>query len=202
MERFTSLSSIAAPILEANIDTDVIYPARFLVVTDKAGLGQYAFYEKRFHPDGTPIGDFILNRAPFSGAQILVVGDNFGCGSSREHAPWAIRDLGIRCLISTGFGEIFYSNCFKNGVLPVTLSSPAFHRVVDAAMAGGSLTVDLVHSSILLPEGPALPFEVPGWRKEALLNGWDEIELILRRDGPAIDRFESGQREAMPWLYD
>jgi 3-isopropylmalate dehydratase small subunit len=201
MERFTSLQGVAAPLPQTDIDTDIIFPARFLLITSKAGLGQYAFYEWRLAPDGSPRDDFVLNQPRFAGAPILVVGDNFGCGSSREQAPWALRDLGVRCIISTSFGEIFHANCFKNGILPVVVSSAQLAVLMADAQAGLPLEVDLEHQVIGRRTEPTIAFEIEPWRREALLNGWDEITLITHQDGAGIAVFEQRQRERMPWLY-
>jgi 3-isopropylmalate/(R)-2-methylmalate dehydratase small subunit len=201
MERFSQLTGLAAPLPEANVDTDIIFPARFLLITAKTGLGQYAFHEWRHRPDGSPNADFVLNQPRFAGAPILVTGDNFGCGSSREQAPWALRDLGVRCIISTSFGEIFQANCFKNGMLPITLAPDQVARLMADADAGSPITVDLERQSIRGASEPAISFEVEGWRRQALLNGWDEIAVITREQGARIAAFEQKQRAQTPWLY-
>lgn len=201
MEAFISLTAIAAPMPQPNIDTDIIFPARFLLMTAKKGLGRYAFYEWRHGPDGAQKTHFVLNREPFRSARILVVGDNFGCGSSREQAPWALRDLGIRCVISTSFGEIFYANCFKNGILPVVVSPAELTLLHRDASAERPLGVDLEALIITTGTGDRLPFAVEPWRREALLNGWDEIAIILKQQTAAIAGFEDRQRGAKPWLY-
>ena len=201
MDSFTTLSAIAAPLADANIDTDIIFPARFLLLTEKKGLGRYAFYERRFDTDGSEKPDFVLNREPYRHAQILVAGDNFGSGSSREQAPWALHDFGIRCVISTSFGEIFYANCFKNGMLPVTVSVADLAALQDDAAQGLALTVDLVAACVLRPNGSIIHFDVADWRRAALLNGWDEIAMILNQESDNIAAFETRQRGRMPWLY-
>jgi 3-isopropylmalate dehydratase small subunit len=202
MERFTRLSALAAPMPQADIDTDIIFPARFLVHTQKRGLGRFAFYEWRYGPDGAPIADFVLNQARFQGARILVCGENFGCGSSREQAPWALRDLGLRCLISTRFGEIFYANCFKNGLLPVVVGAADHAALMADAAQAGALDVDLAAQTILRPDGQVVTFSVEPFLREALLEGWDEISIVLRQDGARITEFEQRQRAARPWLYE
>jgi 3-isopropylmalate dehydratase small subunit len=201
MESFTRLTGRAAPLPAANVDTDIIFPARFLLITAKKGLGRYAFYEWRYGPDGEPRADFVLNRKDFQGAEILVAGDNFGCGSSREQAPWALRDLGVRCVISTSFGEIFFANCFKNGMLPVVVTADQLQALMADAEAGVPIEVDLEAQQVRRGDGEAIPFEVEPWRRDALLNGWDEIAIVLNQDGETIAAFEQSQRAAKPWLY-
>ncbi|MGZ5925293.1 MAG: 3-isopropylmalate dehydratase small subunit [Rhizomicrobium sp.] len=201
MEAFTSVTSVAAPMPQPNIDTDIIFPARFLLVTAKKGLGQYAFFEWRYDPSGAELQSFVLNREPFRRAQIIVAGDNFGCGSSREQAPWALRDLGIRCVISTSFGEIFYSNCFKNGILPVVVTEAELVALREQALAEKNITVDLRNQTVRYQGDRCIAFVVEPWRREALLNGWDEIGIILNQQAAGIDIFETRQRAAKPWLY-
>jgi len=201
MDCFTTLTAIAAPLADANIDTDIIFPARFLLLTEKKGLGHYAFYERRFDADGAEKPDFVLNREPYRQAQILVAGDNFGSGSSREQAPWALHDFGIRCVISTSFGEIFYANCFKNGMLPVIVTPPELAALQGDASAGLALTVDLAAGHVRRPDGSLVHFDVAEWRRAALLNGWDEIAMILHQESAHIAAFETWQRGSMPWLY-
>jgi 3-isopropylmalate dehydratase small subunit len=200
MEAFERLSGLAAPFPDANIDTDVIFPARFLLITAKAGLGRYAFYDWRYDRDGRERSHFVLNRPPYRDAQILVVGDNFGCGSSREQAPWALRDLGVRCIVSSSFGEIFYSNCFKNGILPAPVSPGQLARLMRDADAELPIEVDLVDQVIRRRNQEVIDFAVEPWRRAALLGGWDEIALILQDQAPAIADFEHRQRTAQPWL--
>jgi 3-isopropylmalate dehydratase small subunit len=201
MEAFTSLTSIAAPMPQPNIDTDIIFPARFLLITAKKGLGQYAFYEWRYGPHGEELQSFVLNREPFRRAQILIAGDNFGCGSSREQAPWALRDLGIRCILSTSFGEIFYSNCFKNGILPVVVTEADVAMLQKEAFGERSITVDLQSQTVQYRYDETIAFAVEPWRREALLNGWDEIGMILNQQTSHIGGFERQQRAAKSWLY-
>jgi 3-isopropylmalate dehydratase small subunit len=201
MESFTRLTGLAAPLPDDNIDTDIIFPARFLLLTSKKGLGACAFHDHAHRPDGSLIEAFPLNQARFKGAPILVTGDNFGCGSSREHAPWALRDLGLRVIISTSFGEIFYGNCFKNGMLPIVVTAEQRDDFMAAAEAGQLIDVDLETEVVRRAGGDAVPITVENWRREALLNGWDEISMIINQDGDAIADFEARQRAENPWLY-
>jgi 3-isopropylmalate/(R)-2-methylmalate dehydratase small subunit len=197
MEKFSTLTSIAAPFLESHIDTDIIFPARFLLLPDKKGLGKHLLHERR-HAGGEP---FILDTPPFDKAQILVTGRNFGTGSSREQAVWALADFGIRCVIGLSFGEIFFANCFKNGVLPIELG-PTDHAAVAAeAATGRPLTIDLEAQEIRLPDDSAIAFEIDPYRKRSLLLGLDEIGEILSDDLADIASFEDRQRAAKPWLY-
>jgi len=201
VESFSRLTGRAAPLRAANVDTDIIFPARFLLITSKRGLGRYAFYEWRYGPDGKARPDFVLNRPEFEGAEILVAGDNFGCGSSREQAPWALRDLGVRCVISTSFGEIFFANCFKNGMLPVVVTPDQLQALMADAEAGSPIEVDLKAQEVRRRDGGFISFPVEPWRRDALLHGWDEIAIVLNQDGDAIAAFEQSQRAAKPWLY-
>ena len=201
MTPFTSVTCVPASLPDANVDTDIIFPARFLLLTDKLGLGRYAFYEKRYHPDGSENGDFVLNQVPYRGTQILIAGDNFGSGSSREQAPWAMSGMGIRCIIATGFGEIFYSNCCKNGMLPVVVGADALALLQGDAGAALALTVDLAARAIVRADGSAIPIAIADWRRDALLNGWDEIAIIQNKEAANIAAFEAQQRQSMPWLY-
>lgn len=196
MEPFVRLTSRAAPLPEANVDTDIILPARYLLITEKRGLGRYAFYERR---EG---GGFVLDDPAWAGAQILIAGENFGCGSSREHAPWALHDLGIRCIIAPSFGEIFRANCIRNGMLAVTLAEAEWKQVLLAAEWGEAMTVDLGERTIHLADGRTIAFVVADAEREALLNGWDEIDGIRARYADAIADFEHRQREAAPWLWE
>jgi 3-isopropylmalate dehydratase small subunit len=202
MERFKRLVSRAAPMPAADIDTDIIFPARFLLITEKVGLGVYAFYDRRYGPDGRDAPEFVLNQPRYRGAKILICGDNFGCGSSREQAPWALRDLGVTCLISTRFGEIFRANCFKNAMLPIVLPPEPWAELLHRAEAGFELDVDLTTCTIGAPDMDPVAFEVEPARREALLEGWDEIALTLRKDADAIATFERRQRLSQPWLYE
>lgn len=202
MEPFVSIASIAAPLLERDIDTDIIFPARYLLLTSKTGLGRYAFFERRYEDDGkTEKADFPLNQPAFRGAQIIVAGSNFGCGSSREHAVWALADLGVRCVIADSFGDIFYSNCFKNGLLPVVVTPEQRADLTARAAARETLDADLEHQEIRTADGGVIAFRVDGWRREALLNGWDEVATISRTRGQSIAAFEDAQRKRCSWLY-
>jgi 3-isopropylmalate/(R)-2-methylmalate dehydratase small subunit len=199
MKSFVSLTSVAAPLPDTDIDTDVIFPARFLLLLDRRGLGRHLFHERRAQT--SPSAPFVLSRAPFDKAEILVAGHNFGCGSSREQAVWALVDFGIRCIIAPSFGEIFYGNCFRNGVLPVTLGGADHRDVITAAESGALLTVDLQAQIIRLPAGDTIAFQIDPHRRQALLLGLDQIDAILAADGGDITAFESGQRAMAPWLY-
>jgi 3-isopropylmalate dehydratase small subunit len=201
MQPFTVLTSTAVSLPERDVDTDILFPARFLLITDKEGLGRYAFYERRYDAEGEPRPDFPLNQARHAGAQILVVGANFGCGSSREHAVWALAGLGVRCIIADSFGEIFFSNCFKSGVLPVTVSGPVRADLAARAERGETLTVDLQRQRIDLDGGVSIAFDTEDWRRQALLNGWDEVTTLLQTRGAAIAAFETAQRRSSAWLY-
>ncbi len=202
MEKFTKLTGIAAPMNMINIDTDQIIPKLHLRTIKRTGLGKVVFEELRFNTDGSEKPEFVLNQEPYRKAQIIVAGDNFGCGSSREHAPWALLDFGIRCVISTSFADIFYNNCFKNGILPVTVSKTD----LDALMADASdkehpeLTVDLEKQEITRPNGPKVKFKIDEFRRECLLKGLDDIGLTMQK-AAKIDAFEAKQREQQPWLY-
>ena len=198
MTPFTRLTAIAAPMPEDNVDTDIIVPARFLLITEKQGLGRTAFYERRYDADGQPRPDFFLNQSRFAGAQILVAGENFGCGSSREHAPWALADLGFRAVLAPSFGEIFASNCVKNGMLCARVADTA--PLLAEAEAGRPLTVDLTSREIVAGNH-VVPFAIDDGAREMLLNGWDEIDTILTRHGADIARFEHTQRKTQPWLW-
>lgn len=193
MSPFRTLTSVAAPFPEAQIDTDVIFPARFLLLPDKAGLGKHLFHERRAK------GGFVLDRAPWDKAEILVTGADFGTGSSREQAVWALADFGIRCVIGPSFGEIFFSNCFRNGVLPIVMTGDAHAAVMEAAAAGEPVTVDLPAQEVRIGEA-ALPFDVEPHRKRALMEGLDEIGVILADDLAAIEDFEARHWAARPWL--
>lgn len=199
MKPFTIIESVAAYIDEDAVDTDIIFPARFLLLLDKTGLGKHAFHERRHGKVGaTP---FILDTPPFDRAQILVARDNFGTGSSREQAVWCLVDFGIRCVIAASFGEIFFANCFKNGVLPIVKSGSELKVIRDAAGNGETLVIDLNAQTITLGNGVSFGFDIEAYRKHALLNGLDEIGLILAEDSTDIDAFEARQRKSDPWLY-
>lgn len=201
MQAFTTLTSLVAPLLVNDIDTDQIIPARFLKITDKVGLGANLFSDWRYEPDGQPKADFILNQPEYQGAQVLFAGDNFGCGSSREHAPWALLDFGIRCVISTSFADIFYNNCFQNGILPIKLPQTEVDKLLDDASRGANatLTVDLEAQEIRGPDGGVIRFDIDPFRKHCLLNGLDNIGLTLEKVA-AIETFEQRNKSERPWL--
>ena len=201
MQKFDKLTGVAAPMNFLNIDTDMIIPKQFLKTIKRSGLGANLFHEMRFEDDGSDKPDFVLNKEPYRSSEILVAGDNFGCGSSREHAPWALLDFGIRCVISTSFADIFFNNCFKNGILPIVVS--ADDR--DALMADASdtenpeLSVDLVNQTIHRPNGPTVSFEIDPFRKKCLLEGLDDIGLTLAK-ADDIDSYEAKREKDQPWL--
>ncbi len=194
MRAFTTLTAIAAPLPEANVDTDKIIPARFLKTIERTGLGRYAFDAMRYNPDGSERPDFVLNRAPYRAAEILIAHENFGCGSSREHAPWALLDFGISCVIAPSFADIFHNNCFKNGILPVRLPRETCDRLMGDASAGANsrLTVDLERQVVVRPDGEEIAFTVDPLRRHLLLEGLDDIGQTLRH-AEAIDRFEAAR---------
>src|SRR4051794_15945294 len=191
MEKFTELTGVAAPMPMINIDTDKIFPAIHLRTIKRTGLAKHLFEEIRFHSDGSENPDFVLNQGSYRKAQIIVAGDNFGCGSSREHAPWALLDFGIRCVIATGFADIFYNNCFKNGILPIKVSPEDIEKLFDDAERGANatLTIDLENQEIRGPDGGVVRFEIDAFRKHCLLNGLDDIGLTMEK-GPAIEAYE------------
>jgi 3-isopropylmalate/(R)-2-methylmalate dehydratase small subunit len=202
MEKFTTLSGIAAPLPMVNVDTDKILPAVYLKTIKRSGLGKVLFDEIRYRPDGSENPDFVLNQEPWREAKILVAGDNFGCGSSREHAPWALLDFGIRCVIAPSFADIFYNNCFKNGLLPIALPQAAVDKLMEDARKGEGavLTIDLESQTILRPDGEVLHFDLDPFRKHCLLHGLDDIALTGQK-APLIDRYEAEHRAARPWLF-
>ena len=199
MEKFETLSGIAAPLDMINVDTDMIIPKQFLKTIKRSGLGQNLFDEMRFTPEGEEIAEFLLNQDAYRRAEILVAGDNFGCGSSREHAPWALLDFGIRCIIAPSFADIFYNNCFKNGILPIVLPQEDVDRLMDDAERGANavLAIDLPNQKITGPDGGEISFEVDAFRKQCLLEGLDDIGLTLKR-APSIDSYEAGLQD-QPW---
>ena len=201
MQKFDQLTGVAAPLDILNIDTDMIIPKQFLKTIKRSGLGKNLFDEMRYDRDGSEIADFVLNRAPYRQAEILVAGDNFGCGSSREHAPWALLDFGIRCVISTSFADIFYNNCFKNGILPIVVSPDERDALLaDAAdTENPELSIDLVAQTIRRPNGVTISFEVDAFRKKCLLEGLDDIGLTMEKSG-SIDDFEANRTQQQPWL--
>ncbi len=201
MDKFTVLTGIAAPLPILNVDTDMIIPKQYLKTIKRTGLGTGLFAEMRYRDDGSENPDFVLNKPAYRKAQILVAGDNFGCGSSREHAPWALLDFGIRCVIAPDFADIFHNNCFKNGILPVRLLREVCEALMDDARLGGNarLTVDLERQVVVRPSGEEIPFEVDPLRKHLLLNGLDDIGQTLQHAG-AIDSFEARRKTEQPWL--
>ena len=202
MRPFTTLTGIAAPLPAANVDTDKIIPARFLKSISRSGFGKNLFYNMRFREDGSENPDFVLNQPPYRGAEILIAHENFGCGSSREHAPWALLDFGIRCVIAPDFADIFNNNCYKNGILPVRLPREVCDKLMEDARLGANarITVDLERQVVVRPSGEEIPFEVDPLRKHRLLNGLDDIGETMQR-ASVIEGFESKQRAAQPWLY-
>lgn len=189
MQPFTTLTGIAAPLPMINVDTDMIIPKQFLKTIERTGLGKNLFDELRHNEDGSDKPDFILNRAPWTSAQILVTGANFGCGSSREHAPWALLDFGLRCIIAPSFADIFFGNCFKNGILPITLPQDQVDQLMRVAEAGQPLTIMLEQQEVTTPDGQAYGFTIDSFRKHCLLNGLDEIGLTLEHQTD-ISQFE------------
>jgi len=200
MEKFTTLTGIAAPMPLVNIDTDMIIPKQFLKTIKRTGLGVHLFEEMRYTPEGEEIPDFVLNQPAYRDASILIAGDNFGCGSSREHAPWALLDFGIRCVISTSFADIFYNNCFKNGILPVVLPPEAVEHLMEDATKGSNarITIDLDAQTVTAPDGTVFEFDVDPFKKHCLMNGLDDIGLTLEK-AAAIDAFESRAQQQFPW---
>ncbi len=200
MDKFTTLTGVAAPLPITNIDTDMIIPKQFLKTIKRTGLGKSLFFEMRYDESGKPNPDFVLNQPSWQKAQILVAGDNFGCGSSREHAPWALLDFGIRCVISTSFADIFYNNCFKNGILPIKLPQEDVDKLMDDARRGANatITVDLEAQEIKGPDGGVMKFDIDPFRKHCLLNGLDDIGLTLEKQD-AISAYESKLAESRPW---
>ncbi|BAK83330.1 3-isopropylmalate dehydratase small subunit [Komagataeibacter medellinensis] len=201
MDKFTILTAIAAVLPEENIDTDKIIPARFLKTTKRSGLGVHAFDSMRYRPDGTENPDFVLNQEPYRKAEILITYDNLGCGSSREHAPWALLDFGIRCVIAPSFADIFNNNCFKNGILPIALPREVCTELMDDARQGANsrLTVDLTRQVIVRPDGKEVPFDVDPLRKQLLLEGLDDIGQTLQHE-KEITTFEERRARAQPWI--
>ncbi len=201
MEKFTTLTGVAAPLPMVNVDTDMIIPKQFLKTIKRTGLGKSLFYEMRFNEDGSENPDFVLNQPAYRNARILIGGDNFGCGSSREHAPWALQDFGIRCVIAPSFADIFFGNAAKNGILLITLPQHEIDRLLEDASRGANatMTVDLENQTIQRPDGESISFEIDPFRKHCLLNGLDDIGLTLEK-ADAIKSFESKVAEDRPWL--
>ena len=202
MQAFTTLTGIAAPLPMANVDTDKIIPARFLKTIERKGLGRAAFADMRFNDDGSEKPEFVLNQEPYRQAEVLITHENFGCGSSREHAPWALLDFGIRCVIAPDFADIFFNNSFKNGILPIRLPREICDRLMEDARMGANarISVDLARQVVIRPNGEEIPFEVDPLRKHRLLNGLDDIGETMQR-ATVIEGFEARQRAAQPWLY-
>jgi 3-isopropylmalate/(R)-2-methylmalate dehydratase small subunit len=201
MDKFTVLEGVAAPLKIINVDTDMIIPKQYLKTIKRTGLGKGLFSEQRYLDDGAENPDFVLNKPAYRNSKILVAGDNFGCGSSREHAPWALLDFGIRCVISTSFGDIFYNNCFKNGILPIRVTQEDLDKLFDDAERGqnATLSIDLAKQEIRGPDGGKVHFEVDEFRKHCLLNGLDDIGLtMVKKD--EITTFETKVKAERPWL--
>ena len=201
MEKFTEITGTAAPMPLVNIDTDMIIPKVFLKTIKRSGLGVNLFDEMRYDREGNEIPDFVLNQPQYRDAQILVAGDNFGCGSSREHAPWAIKDFGIRCVIAPSFADIFHNNCFKNGILPIVLPQEQVDVLMKDAEKGSNarMTIDLEGQTVTTSDGEKFPFEVDAFKKHCLLNGLDDIGLTLEK-GTAIDTYEDSLSQSRPWV--
>ena len=201
MQKFDVLNGVAAPLNIVNIDTDMIIPKQFLKTIKRTGLGKSLFFEMRYTQDGKEMPEFVLNKPAYRKAEILVAGDNFGCGSSREHAPWALLDFGIRCVISTSFADIFYNNCFKNGILPIVLPQEQVDLLMDDAERGSNavVTVDLENMTISGPDGGQIGFELDPFRRHCLLNGLDDIGLTMEKVA-SIDAFEAEYANRAPWL--
>jgi len=201
MDKFTTLTGIAAPMPLINVDTDMIIPKQFLKTIKRSGLGVNLFDEMRYDDEGNEIPDFVLNKPAYRNAEILVAGANFGCGSSREHAPWALLDFGIRCVIAPSFADIFFNNCFKNGILPIVLPQEEVDKLMDDAERGANavISVDLENQTITGPDGGSISFEVDAHRKHCLLNGLDDIGLTLEKSA-SIQTFEEQASQARPWV--
>ena len=201
MQKFTTLTGVAAPLPMINVDTDKIIPKQYLKTIERTGLGKALFDELRYNTDGSEKPDFVLNQPAYRKAEILVAGENFGCGSSREHAPWALLDFGIRAVIAPSFADIFHSNCFKNGILPIALPAEIVAQLMDDARKGSNarLTIDLAKQTITRPDGQVVHFEIDQFRKHCLLDGLDDIGLTLKKES-AIAKFEDRRKQAQPWL--
>ncbi|MEJ0011128.1 MAG: 3-isopropylmalate dehydratase small subunit [Bauldia sp.] len=201
MEKFTTLTAVAAPLNMINVDTDMIIPKDYLKTIERTGLGKGLFAELRYNDDGSPNPDFVLNKPAYKTAKIIVAGDNFGCGSSREHAPWALLDYGIRSVISTEFGDIFYNNAFKNGILPIKVSKEDLDKLMDDAQRGANatLSIDLEAQEVRGPDGGVVHFEIDAFKKHCLLNGLDEVGLTLEKT-ERISAFEKAAAVERPWV--
>lgn len=202
MDKFTELHAIAAPLPLINIDTDMIIPKGFLKTIKRTGLGKNLFDEMRYDENGNEIADFVLNKEPYRQAQIIIAGDNFGCGSSREHAPWALLDFGIRAVIAPSFADIFFNNCFKNGILPIVLPKETVESLMDQAERGDNarFSINLENQTITDADGNIISFDVDTFRKTCLLEGLDDIGITLEKK-ETIDTFEKQQSQTLPWLY-
>ncbi|MDA0998287.1 MAG: 3-isopropylmalate dehydratase small subunit [Proteobacteria bacterium] len=201
MQKFDQLTGVAAPMNMINIDTDMVIPKQFLKTIARTGLGKNLFHEMRYDDDGNEVADFVLNKPAYRKAKIIVADENFGCGSSREHAPWALLDFGIRCVIAPSFADIFYNNCFKNGILPIKLPKEDWAKIMDDAERGANatLTIDLEKQTITGPDGGEVKFEIDPFKKKCLLEGLDDIGLTLKNDDK-IGKFEKDQGMTRPWL--
>jgi len=201
MQKFDKLTGVAAPLAMINVDTDMIIPKQHLKTIKRTGLGKALFDEMRYEADGSEKPDFVLNQPAYRKAQILVAGANFGCGSSREHAPWALLDFGIRCVIAPSFADIFHNNCFKNGILPIPLPQEAVDKLMDDARKGANaqVTIDLEKQEIIRPDGEVIPFRIDAFRRHCLLNGLDDIGLTMQKGGD-VEGYEARQKTAQPWL--
>jgi 3-isopropylmalate/(R)-2-methylmalate dehydratase small subunit len=200
MEKFTTLTGIAAHLPMINVDTDMIIPKQYLKTIKRTGLGTGLFAELRYDEKGEPLVDFVLHRAPYTEAKILIAGENFGCGSSREHAPWALLDFGFRCVIAPSFADIFYNNCFKNGILPIVLPQEEINKLIDDAARGANatITVDLEAQEVRGPDGGVIHFDVDPHRKRCLMEGLDDIGLTMEK-ADAIESFEKKSAASRPW---
>ena len=200
MQKFTTLTGIAAHLPMINVDTDMIIPKQYLKTIKRTGLSKGLFAELRYDEKGKSLPDFVLHKPPYDKATILITGENFGCGSSREHAPWALLDFGIVCIIAPSFADIFYNNCFKNGILPIALPQAEIDKLIDDASRGANavLSIDLPAQEIRGPDGGVIPFDIDPFRKRCLMEGLDDIDLTLEK-AEAIDAFEQSARAARPW---
>jgi 3-isopropylmalate/(R)-2-methylmalate dehydratase small subunit len=200
MQKFTTLTGIAAHLPMINVDTDMIIPKQYLKTIKRTGLSKGLFAELRYDEEGKPLSDFVLHKPPYDKASILITGENFGCGSSREHAPWALLDFGVLCIIAPSFADIFYNNCFKNGILPITLPQAEIDKLIDDASRGANatLTIDLANQEIRGPDGGVIHFDIDPFRKRCLMEGLDDIGLTMEK-AEAIEAFEQSARAARPW---
>jgi 3-isopropylmalate/(R)-2-methylmalate dehydratase small subunit len=201
MDKFDHLTGVAAPLNMINVDTDMIIPKQFLKTIKRTGLGKSLFFEMRFKDDGSEVEEFVLNKPAYRDSTIMVAGDNFGCGSSREHAPWALLDFGIKCVIAPNFADIFYNNCFKNGILPIKLPQEDVDKLMEDAERGANatLTVDLEAQTITGPDGGSISFEIDPFKKKCLLEGLDDVGLTMKKED-AISKFENDKKASEPWL--